>query len=75
MATATVDSIMLQLGLTGMFEGGRMPRPAAAVVADVQDACRRLEAGETVYLSLAGDNLVRVRTHMDVLYAGEMSDD
>lgn len=63
-----VNSIMLQLGLTGMFEGGRMPRPADQVVCDVQEACRRLEDGETVYLSLAGDNLERVRGHMDALF-------
>lgn len=64
----TVNSVMLQLGLTGMFEGGRMPRPAAEVVGDVEDACQRLEAGETVYLNLAGDNLERVRAHVDALY-------
>lgn len=67
-AGSGVSSIMLRLDLTAMFEGAVMLRHSSVVVDDVDDACRRLEGGEAIYLRLQGDNLTRVREHMAAMY-------
>lgn len=60
-AGSAVSSIMLRLDLTALYEGATMLRQRSVVVVDVSEACRLLEAGETIYLRLLGDELARVR--------------
>lgn len=70
-----VLSVMLQLGLTGVYEGGVMTRAAAMVEEDVDRACTRLVAGETIYLRMAGDNLGQVKARMAPLFVREVDDE
>lgn len=70
-----VLSIMLQLGLTGIFEGGVMTRSSTIVEEDLDRACVRLQAGETIYLRMARDNLDQVRARMAPLFVREVDDE
>lgn len=73
----TVDSIMLRLDLIQMVEGAEMPRHRSMITDNVEDACRRLAWGDTIYMPVDGDSLVEVRRRMMVYMAAtkENADD
>ena len=52
-----------------------MTRSSTIVEEDLDHACARLQAGETIYLRMASDNLDQVRARMAPLFVREVDDE